>query len=77
MSGSKLTTKFQATIPKDIRKQLKLSAGDVIVFQVVGDTVIIKKGKSFDKEHLKALQKTLSEWNSSFDDEAYEHLQNL
>lgn len=72
MSNSKLTTKFQATIPQDIRTLLKLKAGDQIIFEVTQDKqVIIKKATPRDVAYLKALESTLSEWNSKYDDEDY------
>jgi len=78
MKSSKLTIKFQATIPKDVRKSLKLKAGDTIVFEVIDDkTVILKKAKPFDKEYLKALKHTLSEWESKYDEEDFKNLQNI
>lgn len=78
MSASKLTGKFQATIPKDVREKLKLKKGDLIVFQVVDTNIIvIKKSTPFDKEYLKAISKTLNEWNSSYDEADYEHLQDI
>jgi antitoxin PrlF len=77
MSGSKLTSKFQATIPKDVRKKLKLKAGDTIIFDSVRGDIIIKKGTPLDKEYLRALTDTLSEWNSEEDEKNYEHLQDL
>lgn len=78
MSSSKLTGKFQATIPKEVREKLKLKKGDTVVFQIVNNNIIvIKKSTPFDKEYLKAIAKTLTEWNSAADEEAYEHLQDL
>lgn len=78
MSSSKLTSKFQTTIPKDIRDKLNLKSGDTIVFKIVDDkTIVIKKAKNFDKEYLKATQNTLSEWESDEDEQAFKHLQNI
>lgn len=78
MKSSKLTTKYQATIPKEIRNLLKLKPGDEISFAVTSDnTVIIKKTKQFDKAYIQALNSTLSEWESEYDEEDYRHLQNL
>ncbi|MDR3550124.1 MAG: type II toxin-antitoxin system PrlF family antitoxin [Candidatus Babeliales bacterium] len=78
MSSSKLTSKFQTTIPKEIREKLNLKSGDTIVFKVVDDkTIVIKKAKSFDKEYLKAIQNTLGEWDSNEDDKAFKHLQDI
>lgn len=78
MKSSKLTSKYQATIPKDIRKLLHLKPGDAITFQIGEDNaVIIRKTKSFDEAYLQALTNTLSEWESEYDEEDYKHLQNI
>ena len=72
MSNSKLTSKFQATIPQDIRTTLKLKAGDQIIFEITKDKqVIVKKAMPTDIAYLRALESTLSEWNSKNDDEDY------
>ena len=78
MSASKLTSKFQATIPKEIRDKLKLKKGDLLIFKIVDRNVLVlKKSTPFDKEYLRALSKTLNEWNSSDDEAAYEHLKDI
>lgn len=42
---SKLTTKCQAVIPKEVREVLNLKEGDYVIFEVEGKKVEIKKGK--------------------------------
>lgn len=75
MKKSKMTSKYQATIPKEIRDALKLKAGDLLIFEVLPDnTVIVRKGFPFDVEYAKSLSSTLSEWDSENDDEAYRDL---
>jgi antitoxin PrlF len=75
MSNSKLTSKFQATIPQEIRSTLKLKAGDRILFEITTDKrVVIKKAMPKDLAYLKSLESTLSEWNSKNDDEDYNDL---
>ena len=75
MSNSKLTSKFQTTIPQDIRATLKLKAGDQIIFEITRDKqVVIKKAMPADIAYLKALESTLSEWNSKNDEEDYSDL---
>ena len=72
MSDSKLTSKNQATIPKEIREKLNLKPGDRITFEVsINNQIIIRKAKKFDLEYTKALSDTLSEWNSKEDEDAY------
>lgn len=76
MSSSKITSKFQATIPKEVRNLLKLKSGDTIIFEIINNkTIVIKKAKPFDKQYIKAVQQTLTEWDSKEDDEDYKHLQ--
>lgn len=75
MSNSKLTSKFQATIPQDIRSTLKLKAGDKIIFEITSEKqVLIRKALPKDIAYLQALQSTLSEWDSKNDDEDYRDL---
>ena len=75
MSNSKLTSKFQATIPQDIRSTLKLKAGDQIIFEITADKqVVIKKAMPSDIAYLKSVESTLSEWSSSNDEEDYRDL---
>ena len=78
MKSSKLTSKFQATIPKEIRQALKLQANDYVSFQVLKDgSIKIAKLKPLDREYYKSIESTFNEWNSPEDDDAFEHLQNL
>ena len=75
MKASKLTTKYQATIPKEIREFLGLSMGDGIGFEIEDGQVVLKKIKKIDLEWHKSIEMTLAlEWNSKNDDEAYESL---
>ena len=71
---STLTSKGQATIPAEIRKDLHLKAGDKIIFEVVQNKVTLKKASVFDLTYHQALSKTLAEWNTPEDDEAYRDL---
>jgi len=41
---SKVTRKFQATVPKTVREQLSLGNGDLLVFLKVHDDIVLKKG---------------------------------
>ena len=71
---SKLTSKCQATIPQEIRKQLNLKPGDLVIFLVENDKVIIQKASPIDSEYLDAIADTLGEWASEADEEAYGYL---
>lgn len=74
--SSRLTSKYQATIPERIRKHLHLKKKDEIVYEMLSDgTVIVRKQTPLDLEYLKAIESTLDEWNSADDEQAYKHLQ--
>jgi antitoxin PrlF len=68
---SKLTKKYQATIPEPVRRILHLNAGDAIAFHVEDDKVMVRKARPTGLVFAKALEGTLSEWASEADEEAY------
>ena len=45
IGDSKVTGKFQTTIPVDVRGLLKLDPGDRLVFMLDRENVLVKKGK--------------------------------
>jgi len=71
---SKLTSKYQATIPESVRKTLGLKAGDSVTFDIDRDEIRIRKTQPFDLAFAQSLEHTLSEWNSDADEEAYRDL---
>lgn len=73
-ASSRMTRKFQTTIPAKIRKILGLKNGDIIGFEVKENNVILKKASLLDVAFAKALEETLSEWASEEDEDAYHDL---
>lgn len=71
---SRLTRKYQATIPAPVRRFLHLRHGDQIRFHIDGDRVTLTRQTPADRAFLRGLEANLSEWNSPFDDEAYADL---
>ncbi len=71
VAASRLTRKYQATIPAEVRKALRLKQGDVVQFDVDGDRVTLRRQTAADRAYLRGLEANLTEWNSPFDDEAY------
>lgn len=72
---ARLTSKYQATVPKEVRRQLKLESGDQIIYELLPDgSVMIRKSSPLDLEYLLALNATLNEWESSEDEQAYKDL---
>lgn len=70
MANTKITSKYQMTLPKEVRTALNIHVGDIIVFEVLDDgSVVLKKAAPFDKEFAQALSSTLSEWSSTNDEE--------
>lgn len=74
MLASTLTSKGQTTIPAEVRKALDLKPGDKVTFEVKNHKAVLAKAAAFDYHYHKALQATLSEWDSAEDDEAYNGL---
>ena len=72
---SKLTRKYQTTIPAAVRDALLLEKGDSIVFEVGDDgRVVLRKSVPLDVAFVDVVQSQLTEWGSAEDDEAYRDL---
>jgi AbrB family looped-hinge helix DNA binding protein len=73
MNASKVTTKGQVTIPKEVRERLRVGAGDVIAYEFLENgLVVVRKMEPFDAGWHRALSTTLAdEWNSPEDNEAF------
>lgn len=71
---STLTEKGQATIPAEIRHQLKLIPGDKVGFEMSEGKVFLRRVEPFDYLYHQSLSRTLTEWESPEDDEAYRDL---
>jgi len=73
MNASKVTTKGQVTIPKEVRERLRVGAGDVLVYEFQDNgLVVVRKMEPFDTGWHRALSATVAdEWNSPEDDEAF------
>ena len=71
---SKVTSKFQTTIPQSIRDVMGISQGDAVVFEIEEGRVFIKRLQPLDLDYLNAVSGTLSEWLSPEDEEAYRDL---
>jgi AbrB family looped-hinge helix DNA binding protein len=73
MFASKLTSKCQVTIPKEVRQRLRVKAGDVLGYEFRDNgTVAILKVEPFDGGWHRTLSGTLAdEWNSAEDEKAF------
>lgn len=73
-SVSRLTSKFQATIPLPVRTALGIKQGDAVAFEVENGLVRLSRASPRDIAFAHAIEGTLSEWDSPADDEAYRGL---
>ena len=72
LAVAKITAKGQTTIPQGVRLALKVSAGDLIAWDVGTDgTATVRRVQPLDLEYLRAVEGTLSEWAGAADEEAY------
>ncbi len=73
-STSRLTKKYQATIPRPVRQALRLQAGDAIAFDIESKGVRLRKARKADLDWARSLEGTLGEWRSKADEKAYRNL---
>lgn len=74
MELSKISEHGQATIPKAIRDAAGLRAGDLIVFEIEGDRIVVRKAVPERDDYLDGLSDTMSEWASPEDEAAWRDL---
>jgi AbrB family looped-hinge helix DNA binding protein len=75
LASSRVTQKFQTTIPAKVRKLLGIKSGDLIGFEArEKGEVVIRKATPLDVAFAKSVEGTLSEWTSKEDEEAYRDL---
>ena len=74
MHVSKISVKGQITIPKEIRNAIGIKPGDLIAYELRGETVKLRRVNPFDSLFHSAISETLEEWNSPEDEEAFNDL---
>ena len=74
MQTSKISSKAQVTLPRKVREALGAKTGDLIVYEVEGNTVRLKRLEPFDAAFHHALSSTLDEWATEEDEEAFRDL---
>src|ERR1039458_4333598 len=68
---SKITSKGQTTLPKEIRDKLGVHSGDTLIYEVEGNAVRVRKAEPFDLAWHRAISPTLAEWDSTNDHENF------
>ena len=74
MQTSRLSSKGQLTVPKKIRQVIGIEAGDLVAYEVQDGMVRLKRVEPFDAAFHAALSKTLDEWTSPEDEQAFRDL---
>jgi antitoxin PrlF len=71
---SRLSSKGQVTIPREIRMALHLEAGDLVAYDLKDGKAILRRAEPFDAAYHSAVSETLEEWGSVDDEEAFRDL---
>jgi len=71
---SKITSKGQTTLPKEIRDKLRVHSGATLIYEVEGNSVRVRKAEPFDLAWHRAISPTLAEWDSTNDHEDFDNL---
>ncbi len=71
---AKITSKGQMTIPKAARDAVRLEEGDLVVVEVEGDRLILRKLVAGRDPYLLGLEASLDEWSSPEDEAAWRDL---
>lgn len=74
MIASRVSSKGQVTIPREIRDTLGVVQGDSLAYEVRDGVVILRRVEPFDAAFHKAVSDTLDEWNTPEDEEAFSDL---
>ena len=71
MESSRLSSKGQVTLPKKVRAAIGARSGDTIVYEISDDGVRLRRAEPLDLAFHAALERTLDEWTTPADDEAF------
>lgn len=75
MEMSRVTSKYQATVPADVRAALGVKAGDQLVWKVEDGVARVSKAEPIDHQWHAAISATLAdEWLSDEDEKGYRDL---
>ncbi len=74
MRASRLSSKGQVTIPKELRESIGLQPGDMVGYEVKNGIISLTRIEPFDAAFHAALSDTLDEWVTREDDEAFRDL---
>jgi antitoxin PrlF len=67
---SKITTKAQTVIPREVRARLGLKAGDRLAYRITPKGILIEKAQDVSDDPFA----TFTEWSSEADERAFKSL---
>jgi antitoxin PrlF len=67
---SKVTTKAQTVIPREVRRKLGIKPGDRLRYRMAGKSVVLEKAESESDDPFA----TFTEWASEADERAFKSL---
>ena len=73
-SISKVSSKGQIVLPKEVRATLHIKPGDFLEYEIKDNVVTLHRLEPFDHHFYSALSDTLTEWSSVSDDQAFNDL---
>jgi len=71
VATSRVTSKYQATLPLPVRKALGIRPGDTVAYEIEKGAVKLRRATPLDLAYARAVESTLTEWDSAADDRAY------
>jgi len=71
VATSRVTSKYQATLPLPVRTALGIRPGDTVAYEIEKGAVKLRRATPLDLAYARAVESTLTEWDSPADDRAY------
>ncbi len=71
---SRITSKSQTTVPREVREALKVGPGDTLAYRIGPEGVTVTKVEPLDWPYLRSLETTLGEWSTAEDAAAFDDL---
>ena len=74
MDVARVTAQGRTTIPKRVREAVNLNAGDLLLFEVRSDRLVVRKLPAVADAYLQGVSRALDEWKSPEDEAAWRDL---
>lgn len=74
LQSSRVSSKGHVTLPKKVREAIGVRPGEVVAYDVGDGVVALRRLTPLDVAFHASLERTLGEWASAEDDEAFDDL---